>query len=138
MIVIANILVRRFHLTDVRPFYGFLVLTLLFNFFVPIGHFLGLGLAWRVILASLAQAAPLFFAGVIFATTFSQTDSIEVALGSNMIGSVLGGVLEYASLALGIRSLYLFALVLYVLSALALLGFGRRWLKDTIPDIRCD
>jgi hypothetical protein len=138
MIVIANILVRRFHLTDVRPFYGLLVLVLLFNFFVPIGHFLGLGLAWSVILASLAQAAPLFFAGVIFAITFSQTDSIEVALGSNMIGSVLGGVLEYASLALGIRSLYLFALVLYVLSALALSGFSRRWLKDAIPNVGCD
>ncbi|MGA9531663.1 MAG: hypothetical protein WBR18_03005 [Anaerolineales bacterium] len=32
------------------------------------------------------------------------------------MGSVLGGALEYASLAWGIRSLYLIALALYLLS----------------------
>ena len=138
MIVIANVLVKRFHLTDVRLFYVLLVVALLFNFFVSVDHFLSLDLVWRVVLASQAQAAPLFFAGVIFAITFSQTDSIEVALGSNMIGSVLGGVFEYASLALGIRSLYILASIFYVLSALSLSGLGRRWLKKSVPSIGRD
>ncbi|HJW84752.1 MAG TPA: hypothetical protein VJ754_10650 [Anaerolineae bacterium] len=120
MIVIANLLVERFRLTDPRLFYVLLAGALLFDFFVPVSSFLGLPLVLRIGLASVAQAIPLFFAGMIFAITFSQADSIEIALGSNLIGAVLGGIFEYASLALGIRSLYLLALGFYALSALAL------------------
>ncbi len=126
MIVLANLVVIRFKLTDVHPYYGLLGLTLLFNFFVPVGSFLGLDLVWRISLASLAVAAPLFFAGMIFAIAFKQTKSVESALGSNLIGSVLGGILEYISLITGIRSLYLLALGLYALSAVALYMARRR------------
>lgn len=116
MIVLANLLVDRFEPTNPVLYYAALALALAFNFFVPISQLLALPLLWRIVLASLAQAVPLFFAGVIFAITFRQTDSIEIALGSNLIGSVLGGVIEYTSLALGIRSLYLIALGFYALS----------------------
>jgi uncharacterized membrane protein len=77
-------------------------------------------------LASISQAIPLFFAGVIFAITFSQTKSIENALGSNLIGSVLGGIIESASLVFGIRSLYLFAMAFYLLSVPALRQIAAR------------
>jgi SAM-dependent methyltransferase len=119
MIVIANMIVERSKISNVRPMYAFLFVALLFNFFFPFGSFLGLPLVWRVLLAALAQALPLFFAGLIFAVTFSRTRAIEIALGSNLVGSVLGGIFEYSSLALGIRSLYLLALGFYVLSAVA-------------------
>jgi hypothetical protein len=119
MIVIANVLVERFEFTDARTFYLLLIVSLIFNYFVSLSTFLGLSLVLRLILASLAQALPLFFAGVIFAISFRQTDSVEIALGSNLLGAILGGVFEYASLALGIRSLYLFAMVFYILSAVA-------------------
>lgn len=119
MIILANILVQQFRLTDPRPFYALLAVALLFDFFVPVSSYLGLPLIWRFGLAAVAQAAPLFFAGIIFAITFSQTDSVEIALGSNLLGAVLGGVAEYSSLVLGIRFLYLLALVFYVLSLVA-------------------
>jgi hypothetical protein len=118
MIVFANMIVEKKRLTNPRPLYLLLALSLIANFFVPIGSFLGLSIIWRIIIASLMQALPLFFAGMIFAITFSQTKSIEIALGSNMLGSVLGGVFEYGSLILGIRFLYLLALLFYILSAL--------------------
>lgn len=124
MIVLANLLVQRYKLTDPRPFYVLLAAVLLFNFFFPVSSFLGLPLVWRIALASMAQAVPLFFAGTIFAITFSRTESIAVALGSNMIGAVLGGVFEYTSLALGIRSLYLWAFAFYIVSALPLIKPG--------------
>jgi SAM-dependent methyltransferase len=126
MIVIANVLVDRFELTDARPYYLLLIVSLLFNYFVSLSTFLGLSIVFRLVLASMAQALPLFFAGVIFAISFSQTDSIEIALGSNLIGSILGGIFEYASLILGIRSLYLFAMMFYILSALAWFRVGDR------------
>ncbi|MEK6220800.1 MAG: spermidine synthase, partial [Chloroflexota bacterium] len=120
MIVAANMLVERYNLTNVKPYYIGLGLTLLFNYFVPISSLLGVSIVLRVVLSSLALSLPMFFAGVIFAITFSQADSIESALGSNLVGAVLGGMFEYSSLALGIRSLYIFALVFYALSAFTL------------------
>ncbi len=118
MIVLANILVEKRNLTNPKPLYALLAIALIFNFLVPVGNLLGLPFVWRVILASLFQAIPLFFAGMIFAMTFRRTTSIEIALGSNMLGAVIGGITEYSSLVFGIRSLYILALIFYALSAL--------------------
>jgi hypothetical protein len=126
MIVIANVLVERLGLKDARPYYVLLIASLLFNYFVSLSTFLGLSLGLRLVLASLAQALPLFFAGIIFAISFKNTDSVEIALGSNLIGAVLGGIFEYASLALGIRSLYLLAMGFYLLSAIAFFRTSKR------------
>lgn len=120
MIVLANLVVERFNLSDSNPFYVLLFITLLMNYFVPVNTYLGLPLAWRIILVSITQAIPLFFAGLIFAISFQKTTSVENTLGSNLLGAVLGGIFEYGSLILGIRSLYLLALVFYLLSALTL------------------
>ena len=120
MIVFANILVIRYQLKDVRLFYILLIGTLVLNYFVPVSRFLGLSFFWRISMVTITQVIPLFFAGIIFAITFSQTDSIEIALGSNLLGAVLGGITEYVSLAVGIRSLYLLAMIFYVFSALTL------------------
>ncbi len=80
-------------------------------------EWLGMPFTMRIIFATIALVRPLFFAGIIFAITFSQTQSIESALGSNLIGSVVGGVSEYLSLVTGIRDLYLLALIFYILAA---------------------
>lgn len=120
VIVLANLLVERFHFSNPWLAYVLLALALGVNTFFPVSNLLGLDWGVRVVLASLALALPLFFAGLIFAITFSRTESVESSLGSNLLGAVLGGIFEYASLALGIRILYLFALLFYVISAVGL------------------
>jgi hypothetical protein len=122
MILLANVLVERAKIENPLPFYILLGLSLLFNYLVPSSAFLGWDTALRVPLAALAQALPLFFAGVIFAAAFRRAKSIETALGSNMVGAVLGGLFEYASLALGIRVLILIAFGFYALSAAVLMA----------------
>jgi len=120
MIILANLVVQRWPLNDVRLYYLGLALTLVLNFCLPIRSFLELPPLGRVTLAAVTQAAPLFFASLIFATTFQRTTQMEIAPGSNLIGAVLGGIGEYASLVLSLRSLYLIALGCYSLSALVL------------------
>jgi len=120
MIVIANLVVQYFKINNPYYFYILLIISLVFNFLTPVSSYLGLPFTGRIILATTIQVIPLFFAGMVFAITFSQTSSIENALGSNLIGSVLGGIFEYGSLIFGIRSLYLLALAFYILSLLAL------------------
>ena len=58
----------------------------------------------------------IFLAGVVFAVLFRQTPAPDRAFGANIIGAVLGGLLENLSLLFGLRALYLFALALYLLS----------------------
>lgn len=136
MIVIANLIVVRTRMENPYPAYAFLTISLLFNFFVPVSNYLGLPLTWRIVLTSIIQVIPLFFAGMVFAITFSKAHFIESALGSNLIGSVMGGIFEYSSLMYGIRSLYLLALAFYLLSLLAIRyqskGKGNK-LIPTIP-----
>jgi len=45
--------------------------------------------------------------------------AIEVAFGSNLLGSVVGGLLEYSSLVFGLRNLMLLAMAMYAGSFLA-------------------
>lgn len=87
--------------------------------------------AWRATIGALATSLPIFFAGMVFATSFRRAKEASGALAANMFGALIGGILEYTSMAMGIRSLTMLALVLYGLSWLALLFRGWRlaWMR---------
>ena len=61
---------------------------------------------------------PLFFAGMLFSQIFEKRQEPTTSLGYNLIGAICGGLLEYSSMALGTKNLYLLALVLYILAFL--------------------
>jgi hypothetical protein len=65
---------------------------------------------------------PLFFSGVVFSTELSRSTSVAAALSANLLGAMLGGLLEYNSMYFGFRSLYIFALALYGLALLSSLS----------------
>jgi SAM-dependent methyltransferase len=67
-------------------------------------------------------AIPLFFAGLLFASEFRAADSPAAALGANMLGAVVGGLLENLSLILGMKALLLVAALLYSMAALGFRG----------------
>lgn len=72
------------------------------------------------ILTILLISLPVFFSAIIFGTSFKETSSASLMLASNMLGSMCGGVLEYSSMIFGLRWLYLFAFILYLLSYICL------------------
>lgn len=85
---------------------------------VPLDLFLTGGLFWRYAVPSALALGPMFFAGVIFARTFRDCADPDMAFGSNIAGSVLGGLGESFSMLLGFRYLLLLAIGFYLLSAL--------------------
>ena len=87
------------------------------DYLFPLQRLLGLGFWTQVAAAGLRVAAPMFFAGIIFARWFEQTKTPSTALGANLIGAVFGGLLEYLSLVIGLRQLYVLVLVFYAVSA---------------------
>jgi len=72
--------------------------------------------------AAIIFAIPVFFAGLLFASEFRSADSPAAALGANMLGAVVGGLLENLSLIIGMKALLLVAALLYSLAALGFLG----------------
>jgi len=63
---------------------------------------------------------PVYFAGIIFARSFAEVSFNSEALGSNLLGAVVGGVLESISFWTGLRALLLLSVLLYIFSAIAL------------------
>jgi len=122
MILLANLLVERFPAISVRWAYVFLVLALFVSYLFPVARLNTFDLLPRAIVGSLISTLPFFFAAIIFANSFSRVALASVALGSNLLGSVVGGILEASSMAIGIKALNLVAVALYFLSA----GFRHR------------
>jgi spermidine synthase len=75
-------------------------------------------------LATVVLAAPLFFSGLAFSLELKRANSIIVVMSSNLLGAMLGGILEYNSLYFGFRGLYVIAILVYVM---AFIFSVRRW-----------
>lgn len=67
-------------------------------------------------------SVPVFFAGLLFALQFRKVSSPGAALGANILGAVVGGLLENLSLLLGMRGLLPVTMVLYCFAGLAILS----------------
>ncbi|HEY8120763.1 MAG TPA: methyltransferase domain-containing protein [Myxococcota bacterium] len=104
--------------------YVLLFVALLASFATPPSLVLGKGLIWSLGLG-LLLLSPVFFAGLIFSRSFAAARAAGPAFGFNMLGSALGGWLEYSTMAIGVRALVLVALALYAASLVALLAAGR-------------
>lgn len=67
-------------------------------------------------------------ANIIFAQRFRDTSDSANAFAANLIGAMVGGVLEYSSLIIGYRNLLIVALLLYIAAGYS----GRRHFRPAI------
>ncbi len=119
MILAANLVViRRPPRSLDRLFLG-LFASLAIAFALPARSLLWLGMLGQWIVGGLMVALPIFFAAWIFAGLFRTRADTTRALAYNLLGAVLGGVLEYSSLVIGIKALYLVAAAAYLGAFLA-------------------
>ena len=81
---------------------------------------LSLELVPRGLVAIVISFLPIFAANVIFAKRFAETADAPLAFGTNLLGAIVGGCLEYLSLVFGYRALLIVAGVLYVAAYLAM------------------
>ena len=91
-------------------------------FAVPQGALLALPLVLRFVVAVLLAFTPIFLANLVFADRFRDVGGTTTAFGANLLGAMVGGLLEYAALIVGYRALLILVAVLYGLAFLA----GRR------------
>ena len=137
-LVTAGVLVAVFAAVEVsrhvvirRPalLYAALLAALIVAWAVPPGSLLSLSPLPRFFLAVIIAFAPIFLANMVFSQRFRDTGDSTTAFGANLLGAIVGGVLEYASLVIGYRWLLVFVAVLYGLAFLT----GWRHLRIASP-----
>lgn len=76
---------------------------------------------------------PLFFSGIVFSTVLARTAEASSALGMNLLGAMVGGVLEYNAMYFGFQSLYWLALGLYTVGLMTFLVLPRSLIARETP-----
>ena len=72
--------------------------------------------AARVALVGVITTGPLLFSGVVFARGFAGSAARPQALGANLLGALLGGVLQALSYQVGLRALLLLVGAFYLVA----------------------
>ena len=74
---------------------------------VPVHSLLALDVVPRFVAATVLAFTPIFIANLVFAERFRNVEESNIAFGANLLGAMVGGVLEYVSLVTGYQTLLL-------------------------------
>lgn len=120
---------RRIRLPSPWVMYLVLLGCLVVAWLVPPDVLLGLPVGLRFLASTALAFAPVFVANLIFAQRFRSVGASTVAFGANLLGAMLGGVLEYVAIATGYRLLLAVVAIAYGLAFV----IGRRHLEAPPP-----
>ncbi len=116
MILIANLFVAIVKPSRLGVYYAALLASLVVSAIVPMDTFLGMDRTAQIAAASILAFTPIFFAGVVFAVSFTRAVEPDRAFGANIAGAMFGGLAEYSSMLLGFQYLLFVAVALYLIS----------------------
>lgn len=121
MILAANLLMEKFSGVKFTWLYAALFGSLLLNFCFPFSILNEYSWSFRLVISSVVVGLPILFAALIFAKAFDLVRSPSASLASNLLGGLVGGLLEYLDMWVGLQSLNILALALYGISAIFLI-----------------
>jgi hypothetical protein len=114
MILLANLFASRLRVDPAGwPFAG-LIGSLVLLGTVPITALAGLPTGARILAGGAFIALPVFFSGLVFVSVWAAAPRRDLALGSNLLGSLVGGLLSMLSMAIGFRALTFLTLAIYL------------------------
>ncbi len=118
MALLANWLVYKFPRIKIGIAYVALIGICLALYFVDLAQFAFLPYAAKVVVVGSLTTLPMLFSGIIFVRSFASVEGKDDALGANMVGSLVGGLLQSVTFVVGIKTLLLIVAGLYLLSML--------------------
>ena len=122
---------RRTELGPAWPLYVALLLALAVAWVVQPDLLLRLSVVPRFLAAVAVAFVPIFLANLVFAKRFRDVAASNLAFGANLLGAMVGGILEYVSLITGYRGLLIVVGALYAaafaLQRLAVTRPGTNW-----------
>jgi SAM-dependent methyltransferase len=123
-VLIAVLVNARFTFRRIWIFYVLLFGMLVLNLVVRPEALLLQNAIARYLIASSLIFAPVFLANVIFSNSFRETELADVAFASNLLGIMVGGMLEYFSMLVGYHML-LVAVIAFYFFAMMRRGRGK-------------
>lgn len=114
MVLVANAIVIRWPRVPLGPVNGLLLTTVLGLYFLDLARFAFLPVVWKTVIVGVLTTLPMLFSGIAFAVAARK----DYALGANLLGALVGAVLESMSFLLGIKALLLAVAVFYLAAAL--------------------
>lgn len=126
MVFFANYLRQRWPNIPTGFAWAALLAAVAVNFSFPVQTLLGFSYPLRVLAATALIGAPVFFAGICFSALFQREPEVGLPFGMNMIGAMAGGSIEYLSMLIGMKNIWLILLGVYLLAFLCNRFEGRR------------
>jgi hypothetical protein len=109
----AVTLARRVPLPPARVLFPLLFAAVAVSWVLPPGTLLALDAGPRFIASIGVYFTPIFLANLVFARRFAAVGDSTAAFGANLLGAMVGGVIEYAALVTGYQALAVLVALLY-------------------------
>jgi spermidine synthase len=135
LIVVANLLVEGWPTIPVGFAYAGIFVCILISYLLPLERLFFQSFWVRALVATLALCMPVGFASIVFIRSFAAVRFSGEALGSNLLGGLVGGMLEAVSMWTGIRSLLVLAALLYLASYVARRGLQPQLAPAASPQL---
>lgn len=120
MVLLANWVTHKFPNLKIGIIYFALISITLCLYFIDLAQFAFLPYAAKVLVIGSLTTLPMLFSGIIFIRSFANIEGKDEALGANMLGSLVGALLQAVTFLVGIKALLLIVASLYLLSMLTL------------------
>jgi spermidine synthase len=114
LILLANLIASRLPRLPLAPVYALLIGSCFALYFVDISRFAFLPYATKALVVGLWTSLPMLFSGIVFIRSFAVVEGKHRALGANLLGSLVGGLLQAVTFVTGIKALLLLVAALYL------------------------
>jgi hypothetical protein len=115
MVLLANLVATRMSRFS-AALYLPLASAIAFLYIFPTHYVLSWSFPIRLLFSLVVIPLPIFFAGLIFSLTFRDVRDPGFSFGSNLLGAMVGGFVEYLGMITGTQALLLIVLVFYLAS----------------------
>ncbi|HEX9368357.1 MAG TPA: hypothetical protein VF921_17130, partial [Vicinamibacterales bacterium] len=114
MALLANFVVARWEITKPGLVGVALVALLVANYAIPIGRVGFESRAAESLFYAVLEFSPILCAGLLFGSAIKRSTAVARDYGINLLGAMVGGVAEYASLVAGFRMLLVIIAACYI------------------------
>jgi spermidine synthase len=116
MILLANFIAYKLPTMPIYLVYALLVGTCIALYFLDLGRFAFLPYPIKAIVVGGLTTLPMLFSGIVFIRSFAAVAGKDEALGANLIGALVGALLQSVTFITGIKALLLIVAALYIAS----------------------
>lgn len=118
MILLANLLAAKLPRLPLGLVYSLLIGICLALYFVDLSRFAFLDYTHKALIVGGLTTLPMLFSGIVFIRSFALIPGKAQALGANLLGALVGALLQSVTFVTGIKALLLIVAGFYLLSML--------------------